>query len=68
MWFVETAGGRPLVVQSDRRLRYALLRLSFAQAPHAFRADRIAEATFTHEPVAPRSIDAVLPDLPFDMA
>jgi predicted DNA-binding transcriptional regulator YafY len=38
------------------------------QAPRAFRLDRIAKATVTHEPVTPRALDAVLPDLPYDMA
>jgi predicted DNA-binding transcriptional regulator YafY len=38
------------------------------QAPRAFRLDRIAQATVTDEPVTPRSLDAVLPDLPFEMA
>jgi predicted DNA-binding transcriptional regulator YafY len=37
-------------------------------APRAFRLDRIARASLTGESVAPRSLDAVLPDLPFDLA
>lgn len=37
-------------------------------APRIFRLDRIAQATLTHEPVSPRSLDAVLPDLPFELA
>ena len=38
------------------------------QAPRAFRLDRIAQVTLTHEPIIPRSLDAVLPDLPFEVA
>ncbi len=37
------------------------------QSPRVFRLDRIVHATLTHEPVTPRSLDAVLPDLPFEM-
>ncbi|HEX5501520.1 MAG TPA: YafY family protein [Thermomicrobiales bacterium] len=35
------------------------------QAPRAFRLDRIARVTPTGEPIIPRSLDAVLADLPF---
>jgi predicted DNA-binding transcriptional regulator YafY len=38
------------------------------QAPRAFRLDRIAEARLTHEPIPPRSLDAMLPELPFELA
>jgi len=38
------------------------------QAPRAFRLDRIAQATLTREPIIPRSLDAVLADIPVDMA
>jgi predicted DNA-binding transcriptional regulator YafY len=38
------------------------------QAPRAFRMDRIAHATLTHELITPRSLDTMLPDLPFGMA
>ncbi len=38
------------------------------QAPRAFRLDRIAQATLTREPITPRSLDAVLADIPIDMA
>jgi predicted DNA-binding transcriptional regulator YafY len=38
------------------------------QAPRAFRLDRIAQATLTREPVTPRSLDAVLSELPYDLA
>jgi len=38
------------------------------QAPRVFRLDRIAEATLTDEPVVARSLDAMLPDLPFELA
>jgi len=37
------------------------------QAPRAFRLDRIAQATLTREPITPRSLDAVLADIPVDM-
>jgi predicted DNA-binding transcriptional regulator YafY len=37
------------------------------QAPRAFRVDRIARATLTREPVVPRSLDAVVAELPFDL-
>lgn len=37
------------------------------QAPRAFRLDRIVTARPTGEPVPPRSLDALLRDLPFDM-
>jgi predicted DNA-binding transcriptional regulator YafY len=38
------------------------------QAPRAFRLDRIAQARLTQEPVTPRSLDAMLPELPFELA
>jgi predicted DNA-binding transcriptional regulator YafY len=38
------------------------------QAPRSFRLDHIAQATLTREPITPRSLDAVLADLPFEMA
>jgi predicted DNA-binding transcriptional regulator YafY len=38
------------------------------QAVRAFRLERIAEASLTTEQIAPRSLDAMLPDFPFDMA
>ena len=38
------------------------------QAPRAFRLDRIARVVLTAEPVTPRSVDAVLPALPYEMA
>jgi predicted DNA-binding transcriptional regulator YafY len=38
------------------------------QAPRTFRLDRIAYAALTEEPVAPRSLDAVLADLPYELA
>jgi predicted DNA-binding transcriptional regulator YafY len=38
------------------------------QAPRTFRLDRIARAALTDEPVAPRSLDAVLADLPYELA
>jgi predicted DNA-binding transcriptional regulator YafY len=37
------------------------------EAPRAFRLDRITEATLTREPVTPRALDAMLPDLPFEL-
>ncbi len=38
------------------------------QAPRAFRLDRIVQATLTHDPITSRSLDAVLADVPFEMA
>lgn len=38
------------------------------RAPRAFRLDRIARAVPTGEAITPRALDAVLPDLPFDLA
>jgi predicted DNA-binding transcriptional regulator YafY len=38
------------------------------QSPRVFRLDRIVQATLTHEPVTPRSLDALLTDIPFEMA
>jgi predicted DNA-binding transcriptional regulator YafY len=38
------------------------------QAPRAFRLDRIADARVTDQPVTARSLDAMLPDLPFELA
>ena len=38
------------------------------EAPRAFRLDRIAQASLTEEPVSPRPLEAVLPELPFDLA
>jgi predicted DNA-binding transcriptional regulator YafY len=38
------------------------------QAPRAFRLDRIAAATLTTEPITVRPLDAMLPDLPFELA
>jgi predicted DNA-binding transcriptional regulator YafY len=38
------------------------------EAPRAFRLDRIAQAALTGEPVTPRPLDAMLPDLPFELA
>jgi predicted DNA-binding transcriptional regulator YafY len=38
------------------------------QAPRAFRLDRIAQASLTQEAVSDRSLDAMLPELPFELA
>jgi proteasome accessory factor B len=38
------------------------------EAPRAFRLDRIAAATLTTEPITVRPLDAMLPDLPFELA
>lgn len=37
------------------------------QAPRVFRLDRVRRAVLTREPIAPRSLDALLPQLPFDL-
>jgi predicted DNA-binding transcriptional regulator YafY len=38
------------------------------QGSRAFRLDRIAQASLTVEPVEVRSLDAMLPELPFELA
>jgi predicted DNA-binding transcriptional regulator YafY len=38
------------------------------EGPRAFRLDRIAQANLTAEAVNPRPLDAMLPDLPFELA
>lgn len=38
------------------------------QAPRRFRLDRIARVRLTGERIVPRSLDAMLPDIPFDLA
>jgi predicted DNA-binding transcriptional regulator YafY len=38
------------------------------QAPRAFRLDRIDGTRLTDEPITPRSLDAMLPDFPFEVA
>lgn len=38
------------------------------QAPRSFRLDRMSRATLTREPITPRSLDAMLPELPFALA
>ncbi|HEY8490831.1 MAG TPA: YafY family protein [Dehalococcoidia bacterium] len=37
------------------------------RAPRSFRLDRITSATLTHQPVTPRSLDAVLPNFPYEV-
>ena len=38
------------------------------QAPRAFRLDRIVDATLTEEPITPRTLETMLPELPFELA
>jgi predicted DNA-binding transcriptional regulator YafY len=38
------------------------------QAPRTFRLDRIVQAALTDETVAPRSLDAILADIPYELA
>lgn len=38
------------------------------QAPRIFRLDRIARATLTHESITPRPLDAMVREVPFDLA
>jgi predicted DNA-binding transcriptional regulator YafY len=38
------------------------------QAPRIFRLDRVTRAILTRESITPRPLDAMLPELPFDMA
>jgi predicted DNA-binding transcriptional regulator YafY len=51
-----------------RRGWYLVAWCRLRQAPRAFRLDRIAHATLTDEVVAIRSLDDMLPDLPFELA
>jgi predicted DNA-binding transcriptional regulator YafY len=37
------------------------------QAPRSFRLDRIARASLTYEPIAPRSLDTLLQEIPLDL-
>lgn len=37
------------------------------QAPRSFRLDRIARAALTGETITPRSLDAMLPEIPYDL-
>ena len=38
------------------------------EAPRAFRLDRIATASLTQDKIPPRSLDSMLPDVPFELA
>jgi predicted DNA-binding transcriptional regulator YafY len=58
----------PAGVVGTRKGWYLAAYCRLRQAPRAFRLDRIAEARLTDEPVVPRSLDAMLPDLPFELA
>ena len=51
-----------------RRGWYLVAWCRLRQAARAFRVDRIARATLTAEVVATRSLDALLPDVPFELA
>jgi predicted DNA-binding transcriptional regulator YafY len=37
------------------------------QSPRAFHLERIARATLTHDPITPRSLDAMLADIPLEL-
>ena len=63
MRLVEPAG-----LLSTRRGWYLAAWCRLRQAPRAFRLDRIAAASLTQERVTPRSLDEILPDLPFELA
>jgi predicted DNA-binding transcriptional regulator YafY len=58
----------PAGVVGTRKGWYLAAFCRLRQAPRAFRLDRIAAARLTQEPVTPRSLDAMLPDLPFELA
>ena len=54
----------PVGVFSTRRGWYLAAWCRLRQAPRAFKLDRIVEATITSDPIEPRSLDAVIADLP----
>ena len=58
----------PAGVIGTRNGWYLVAWCRMRQAPRAFRLDRISQAILTTEPTAARSLDAMLPDLPFEMA
>ena len=58
----------PAGLVGTRRGWYLAAWCRLRQAPRAFRLDRIAQASLTHETIAARSLDAMLPDLPFELA
>jgi predicted DNA-binding transcriptional regulator YafY len=57
----------PAGVVGTRNGWYLVAWCRLRQAPRAFRLDRIAQATLTHEAVVPRGLDAMLPDFPFEV-
>ena len=58
----------PAGLMGTRRGWYLAGWCRLRQAPRAFRVDRISEARLTREQISPRPLDAILPDLPFDLA
>jgi predicted DNA-binding transcriptional regulator YafY len=58
----------PLGLFGTRNGWYLAAWCRLRQAPRAFRLDRVTHVAVTHEPVTPRSLDAVLSNLPFELA
>jgi predicted DNA-binding transcriptional regulator YafY len=58
----------PVGLLGTRRGWYLAAWCRLRDAPRAFRLDRIEAATLTDETVAARSVDAIMPDLPFEVA
>lgn len=58
----------PASVFSTRLGWYLAAWCRLRQSPRAFRLDRIARASLTAEPITPRSLNAVLADLPYNFA
>ena len=58
----------PAGLVGTRRGWYLAAWCRLRQAPRAFRLDRIAQARLTRETIPARSLDAMLPELPFELA
>jgi predicted DNA-binding transcriptional regulator YafY len=58
----------PAGLVGTRRGWYLAAWCRLRQAPRAFRLDRIAQASLIPEAVSARSLDAMLPELPFELA
>jgi len=58
----------PAGLLGTRRGWYLAAWCRLREAPRAFRLDRIVGASLTEEAINPRSLDAMLPDLPFEVA
>jgi predicted DNA-binding transcriptional regulator YafY len=58
----------PYGIVGTRNGWYLVAWCQLREAPRAFRLDRITGASLTSEPVTPRSLDAMLPEFPFEVA